>query len=520
MPRSRPAIVLSGCLLLLACSDDSPVLSAGPSIDPEEYLTRVRDDWVVSEAEALEWHAIKNAEGPALTGNASWQQFVGFVEDKLGEYGVVDIERNQWTFDRWHSTEWPDRSSWSLVSNGRPVEVANYGANSGATGPDGVTAELIYYDQQAPPDTIAGKIVVFSTAVDKREIEEFSNTDFEFRSDYESFPEYGQPLPQDFADLQSAAIFLQLMRIQGLIDIAIGGGAAGILFVLDANRDLAAGMYTFPVPGIYDVPSLYLDRAAGARVIEDAQAGARATLRLEAEITDSTAYQLVGYLPGNRYGTPEDEQIQLITHTDGPSISQDNGAFGILGVIKYMSKIPQADRPRTLLVYLDCRHFMPGMEKAFETQDWFVRNPEARDAIVAMIGIEHLGQIEYFEDGDKLLESGRVYASHIWTTDNGNMVKLAAQAVTDNELPSAFVRNVARPGVHGRSQGRWYGMAKSAPALGIPGFAIMGYMGAYWGTSSGLDRLDARLFRQQVATVAQLTGALMTADLARLASAE
>ena len=291
-----------------------------------------------------------------------------------------------------------------------------------------------------------------------------------------------------------------------------------IVFVFDAGRDLAAGMYSFPVPRHYDVPSLYVDRDAGAGVIEDARAGTLATLRLEAEVSKSTAYQLIGYLPGNRYGTPDDEMIQLVTHTDGPSISQDNGAFGILGVIKYMANVPQADRQRTLMVLLDCRHFMPGAEQAFAAEDWFARNPGARDAIVAMIGMEHLGQIEYLEDGDALIESGRVYASHIWTTDNSNMVRLAVQAVTDNVLPAAFVRNVARPGLQGREQGRWYGMAKSAPSLGIPGFAIMGFMAAYWGTSSGIDRFDAKLFRRQVATFVQLTGELMSADLAELSA--
>jgi hypothetical protein len=519
MPTSLPAIVAATCGLLLT----SPVSSAQPSQRPPaesgEYLTHVRDAWVLSEAEALAWHALKDKKGPSLTGSASWQHFVGFVEDKLGEYGVVDIQRNQWTFDRWHSSEWPDRSNWALVSNGRQVEVANYGANSGSTGPDGVTAPLVFYDEQDPPAAIAGKIVVFSTAVDARAVEVFSNTDFEYRSGAESFPEYGQPVPDDLVDTQSAAIFLQLMRIQGLIDTAIAGKAVGIVFVLDAGRDLAAGMYTFPVPGIYDVPSLYLDRTAGFEVVRDAKAGAPATLRLEAEVSPSTAYQLIGYLPGNKYGTHNDEVIQLVTHTDGPSISQDNGAFGILAVIKYMANIPRAERQRTLMVFLDCRHFMPGAEQAFAAEDWFSRTPEKRDAVVAMIGMEHLGQIEFVEDGDTLLESGRVYASHIWTTDNSNMVKLAVQAVTDNGLPSAFVRNVARPGPHGRSQGRWYGMAKSAPALGIPGFAIMGFMAAYWGTSSGIDRFDAGLFRRQVATFVQLTGELMVADLAELSSA-
>ena len=515
IPRALLCVLLVVSAYLVAC-DSKPSDADDAS---GFFLTDVRDEWILSEAEAIGWHEVKDENGPAFTGNISWHQFVGFVEEKLGAYGVVDIQRNQWSFQRWHSSEWPDHSKWSLVAGGEELEVANYGANSGSTGPAGITAELVYYDKEDPPDDISDKIVVFSTVVNQALIERFSNSDYEYRSTSESFPAYGQPIPDDLTDFQSLSIFLQLIQVPAFIDIATQGGAVGVLFVLDAGRDQMAGMYTFPVPPIYDAPSLYLDRRAGKKAIEAARAGAHATLRLEATTTTSTAYQLVGYLPGSKYGTADDEQIQLTTHTDGPSISQDNGAFGILGVVKYMSQIPQAERPRTLMVFLDCRHFMPGAEQAFAEQDWFVRNPDARDSIVAMIGVEHLGQIEFVEDRDTLRESGRVYPSQIWTTNSDEMVELAIKAVDDNILPSAYVRNIARPGVHGGNQGQWYGMAKHAPEIGIPAFAMMGFMGAYWATSSDIERLDASLFRRQVATLVQLTGELMSADLAEVSTA-
>lgn len=514
----RIGVLLAIGSYLVACEGKPPALSDSLPVDQHGYLTDIRDDWILSESEAIEWHEVKDEKGPALTGNRSWQQFVAYVEQQLGKYGVVDIQRSEWTFERWQSSEWPDSSNWSLISDGEALAVASYGANSGSTDPEGITAELVYYDNAAPPVDIAGKIVVFSTVVDPAAIEQLADSDYEYRSAAESFPEYGQPIPDDLNDYQSTKIFLQLMQVPTFIDIATRGDAAGALFVFDGGSDLMAGMYTFPVPPIYAVPSLYLDRTAGKQVIEDAKAGAHATLRLEATTSESTAYQLIGYLPGNKYNTPEDEQIQLTTHTDGPSISQDNGAFGILGVIKYMSRIPQERRPRTLMVFLDCRHFMPGQEEAFAAQDWFARNPDARDSVVAMIGVEHLGQIEFVEEGDTLVETGRVYPSHIWTTDNSELVELAISAVNDNDLPSAYVRNVARPGVHGGNQGRWFGMAKHAPELGLPAFAIMGFMGAYWATSTDIERFDASLFRRQVATVVQLTGELMTADLAEVSA--
>jgi hypothetical protein len=171
------------------------------------------------------------------------------------------------------------------------------------------------------------------------------------------------------------------------------------------------------------------------------------------------------------------------------------------------------------MVFLDCRHFMPGREEAYAAQDWFARNPEARRPIVGMIGIEHLGQVEYVEVGNALIESGRVYPSQIWAANNGSLVNLAIRAVDANELPSAYVRNIAVPGVHGRSQGQWFGMAKHAPDLGLPAYGMMGFMGAYWATSSGIERFDAGLFRIQVATLVELTGQLMTGNLAEIAPA-
>ena len=138
----------------------------------------------------------------------------------------------------------------------------------------------------------------------------------------------------------------------------------GAIIVYDMAYERTKGLYTFGVPTLYNSPTLILSREDGAKVIDDAKQGKSATLRLEAAVETSEAFQYIAYLPGANYGTPEDEQIILVNHTDGPSITQDNGALGLLGIVKYFSNIPQSERPRTLTVFLDCRHYMPGMEDA------------------------------------------------------------------------------------------------------------------------------------------------------------
>ena len=143
----------------------------------------------------------------------------------------------------------------------------------------------------------------------------------------------------------------------------------------------------------------------------------------------------------------------------------------------------------------------------------------AADRVVAVIGLEHLGQIEFVEDAGRLRPSGRVDRSNLWSTNNQKLIDLAAKAVADNQLRGVVIRAPARPGQNGRSQGPWYGLGRLANELKKPGVSTMGSMGVYWSTASRLDRFDAPLFCSQIATFCQLTGTLMQAHMAELQTA-
>jgi len=211
----------------------------------------------------------------------------------------------------------------------------------------------------------------------------------------------------------------------------------------------------------------------------------------------------------------------LITHTDGPSISQDNGALGILGMVHYFSKIPRAERPRTLLIFLDTRHFMPGAEAAFAAQDYAAKHPEVYRPVVAAMGIEHLGQMEYVEQpGKPFHPTGLEELSNVWVSNNQRLVDLAIDAVKDNNLKRVQVQCPGRPGAHGSPQGPWFGLGRIANRLGVPGAAMMGSMTAYWSTRARIDALDADHFVTQVATLSQIAGALMVADMRALGASE
>ena len=519
MPLKALCIALLG---LAACEADNS--------GQHPNLTDIRDDWLVTPEEAIEWASVKHNNLPTLTGSSEWLNYMSFLETTLDTYGVVDGTRNAWLFERWHTSE--DSTQWSLSSDGASVRVAHYGAYSGSTGPEGITAELIYYDHENPPESIEGKIVVIPTRkhpnppYSDNYLINYTFNDYEYATDAETLP-----APFEFVPPTESFTFdIWWQLAQGLDRIPRDGNAAGAIIVYDMAHERTKGLYTFGVPTLYNSPTLILSREDGAKVIDDAKQGKSATLRLEAVVETSQAFQYIAYLPGANYGTPEDEQIILVNHTDGPSITQDNGALGLLGIVKYFSNIPQSERPRTLTVFLDCRHYMPGMEDAHAAPDWFTRFPEKKSNIVGMIQTEHLGEMDYREVDGRVEPTDHAEQSYLWTRNNEQLITAAKTAVSKYGWSRAQLSVPERPGKRGSLQQVWWGVGAIGQAdtgyyncdvwhcLDLPGFGLGGFLGYYWTSDSGMDRWNEQLFVSQTSTMTELTGVLMSADLSQIQS--
>ena len=501
-----------GAAVTLAPGFSLRTLQAAGSSRPA--LTTVNHDFLVSARQVRDWHAVKDSKGgPTLAGSPSWNNYLELLEKELRQSGAVDVVRHPFSYTRWHTTEWPDDSNWSLRVDGKKIKVASYGANSGATPDAGATADLVLYREGMPADALRGKIAVI--------VKPGPDTlppmtgDYEYFSNADTFTDPAAPA--------SELLAVNPFRLMGLTTAQaplIAAGAVGAIIVMPFSYDIVAGLYTFGVPEIHQMPTLYLDRDAGASVVDAAKAGKRATLRLIATTEQAETYQLFGYLPGKDYGTPNDSQVLLVTHTDGPSISQENGALGILSIVRYFSRVPQAERPRTLMVFLDCRHYMPGAERAFAQQDYVVTQPDLYKRVIASMGIEHLGQIKVEEGHGQPLHKTNLPELHqSGSTNNQKLIDLAVHAVKDNGLSRVQVQCPDRPGTHGKSQLPWYGLGSIANRLKIPGYGAMGLLSAYWTTRARLDYLDANHFVTQIATLSQICGGLMTADIAEIRTA-
>jgi hypothetical protein len=503
-----PTVAVS--LAIAACGEPAdPYAGKFTNLDPE---------WAVTADEGYEWALVKDANLPAMTGSPEWNNYIAFLEEKLTEYGVVDMHRNSWMFDRWDTSD--DPSGWTLVSDGEPVRVANYAANSGISANDGITAEMIYYDHDSPPESIEGKIVVIPTRphpeppYDDRYITNYTFNDYEWRANDDSYWELFEFVPPEFSI--TFDIWWQLG--QRLWQIAAEGNAAGHIIVYDMAFERTEGLYTFGVPPIHESPGVILSREDGVKVIEDAKAGKTATLTLRATIEEAEAYQTIAYLPGKDYGTPADEQILLINHTDGPSITQDNGALGLLAIVKYFSNIPREHRPRTLTVFLDSRHYYPGMERASNDVSWLTRHPEAKEPLVGIIQAEHMGEMDYREVDGRVEEVGLAEQSYLWSRNNPVLIDAAVAAAKRYEWERVQVAVPEREGINGGLQQVWWGLGSIAlrgceRCLDLPGFGLGGFLGLYWTSESGIERWNKELFRNQAHTMTELAGVLMTADL-------
>lgn len=527
-------------------------ISRATSVGPNSAFPKIHQEFMFSPQQAWDWHVFKSQCGPTYAGSSGWKRFADFLVSRMPEFGAVDLDYVEIPYDHYIVDDWPDRRTHTydsgiavekLVTDGTPVPVvSSYGMTSGFTPPEGLTARMLHYDPAHPPAAaeVNGKILVFNTApypdppYSNAFLDNYTLTDYEWRSPGKWAPLFIPPPTSVTTSYHSRWVWSQL---GGFAAIGIKSRAAGIVVVYDLSPGAAFGLaqrsvYTPDGRAGLDAkyincPTLTLDRVNGAKVLADAKAGKMATLTLTARFQRDTGKAVIAYLPGKDYGTPRDEQVLLATHTDAMSLIEENGGLGMLGIMSYFNRIPRSARPRTLTFYFDCRHFMPGGEGSWPQLDYYTIHPDRLKAIVATIGIEHLGgrqtvevgtggnQYAYSserpEDGGVITSLMDVYNNNIW------LVEAIARAAIDNHWPRVDVKagNVA-PGVNGGFQGTVKSPMNKGRTYRIPGIGLAGDWPGAWTqtyaqveTEAGSDGFDKDYFVRQVAGLSQLAGEFM-----------
>ena len=518
-------------------------------------LARIDSAFLIMPKQAWDWNVFKSECGPTYAGSAGWKRFTDFLLAKIPELGGVDLDFVDIPYDHYIVDDWPDRQTHvhgsgvaveTLVTDGTPVPVvASYGMTSGSTPREGVTAPMIFYDPARPPaaSDIAGKILVFQTApypappYSNNFLDNYTPTDYEWRSPGNWPPLFTPPPTGVTTSYHTRWVWSQL---GGFAAIGIRNRAAGMVVVYDLSPGAAFGLAQRSVytengrAGLgatyVNCPTLALDRVNGAKVIADAKARKTGTLTLIARFQRDTGRAILARLPGRSYGTSQDEQVLVATHTDAMSLIEENGGIGLLGILSYFNRVPRSARPRTLTFYFDCRHFMPGGEASWPQFDYYTIHPERLRPIVATLGVEHMGgkqtietgpggnegnryaySTERPEDGGVITSLMDVYNNNIW------LVEAIARAATDNKWPRVDVKagNVA-PGVNGGFQGTVKSPMNKGRAYKVPGIGLAGDWPGAWtqtyaqaDTEAGPHGFDEHYFVQQVAGLSQLAAELM-----------
>jgi hypothetical protein len=178
---------------------------------------------------------------------------------------------------------------------------------------------------------------------------------------------------------------------------AKSAGAIGVVAVWQgATAAQVAGQYVpFDFP-YRDIPTVWVAGEHGRQLLDNARRGSRATLTLEATLSpDSTVDTVWTVVEGENTA----ESILVVTHTDGGNAVEENGALGVLELLRLFAAGPRPKRT-LVFVFLGTHLRIPAVtDRGQALTAWLTAHPEwwsgeaAAVRAVAGLVIEHLGAL-------------------------------------------------------------------------------------------------------------------------------
>jgi hypothetical protein len=437
--------------------------------------------------------------GPKYTGNPAHTKFVDFLADSMERLGL-DVQRDRYTFDRWESTFPPmiERgmgSARQIHATGRSrtawmTPASSYFPYSGQTPQDGIMAELVYAGKHPDVDLsgVRDKIALVDFTINTRDWEH-QYQQWSVHPADEHFPKTARPARAAVTDL---APYLK------------AGAKAVILCWSDVSNANAKDQYSpFSRPP-QGIPALYVNQSSGASLRELAGAHETVTVTLTAKtFPNTTTDTIVATLTG----ASADEVIILNTHTDGPNATEENGALGLLALASYFSKIPKAERRRTIVFPMTTGHFASPWVPSI--RGFITQHADVVRKAVAAVTVEHLGCREWLDVGPQSYEATGKNEWSVAITPSKPMAHALLEALEGSRDRAAIVNPVG---------GGFLGEGSSLSRAGIPTIGYIpqpNYLLA--GPADGcIDKLDAALMHSQIHVFARLVHRIDTMSAADL----
>lgn len=329
-------------------------------------------------------NAFEGSLGARPTASPAQTRFVDWLERQMDAIPGVRTRSLPYAVQRW------DASGAALSVDGRDLPIASVVPYAQPTPAAGLTAPVVVIaaDRDITAAEAAGKIVVRDWVPGTVPYSVFDRGVLGVGGRFDATGDY----TRDF-----------LAPVMPDLEAAAAAGAAGLILVRDVPRDQAD--FLAPYEGVqWGVPAVYVGADEGAAI----KAATSATLTLAATRTPARTRTLVATLPGRSA-----QKLVVESHTDGANALWDNGPIAMVAMARYLARLPQACRPRTIEFsfvtgHLYQRLVAPDVRDGGAEQRAAVLDREyERGRVAGVLVLEHLGALEYGLRDGRLQQTGR-----------------------------------------------------------------------------------------------------------------
>nr|GAT49925.1 predicted protein [Mycena chlorophos] len=463
-----------------------------------------------------------NLRGPRWTGNENQYTMTELVAEGMENAGL-DVDTIEYDFYRWDPRWWTLKLT---LVNGTVIGVptTGYWPYSGNTNLSGITAPLVDVGTfgilptgDGDPSTLnlsgvaplssGGSIIFFDNPSPTHNYSEpgyhLLGTSRNISSS--QIPELGNltnPHWQGTKTLDWTALYQQ--------------GVVGAISAWVNTSDDNAALQFLPnvgspgngsTPNAYTVPALYVGSTTGQMIRGLLASGvvANATVVLKAPDVWAQTQTVVAHLDGAA-ADDTDDTILIFTHSDGPSIIEENGPLVLLSIAEHFASYT----PKILNMSLDfviTTGHMSGHH--LNESAWMSDYPELLQNAKFAIACEHFGALEW-KDEFSSPSMTPVYSATgnlepMWTMANESK---ASGSLHDSYLnafdgtPSSLRMALLAPEYVNGTRSPWYGVGGSA-VLGrssIPTIGIIPQPDYLWAsmTDGGWSKLDMNALMVEV----------------------
>lgn len=405
----------------------------------------------------MSWIELVNGRfGPQrLTGDDNHRAFVNWLDSQLTSAGF-SVERDTYTFQRWAADASRDVSAWAELP-GRDQQVLDvlspvaYSGSTRETGPvsgravyvpvgDGTLAQAVAALLAAPPPDLSECVVVLESPCLSSPAATVWGVDPAGLA--VSAPHISTPY-QWFNPI--GATYLQLAE-----------RCRGIVYCwTNVSDERARWVYAPPsmAPSTVTIPAVWVGSRTSARLRAVASRGGRIGIRLDAQVyPHAPTDTLIATLPG-----ASDEVMAIGSHTDGVNIVEENGALAVLALGLQAARLPRAQRPRSLVLYLATGHFAgaaladaptatgPFGQVGADAAGAWRDHPEIVSKTVVALAAEHLGATEWAETSRGFGPTGLPEAQHWYVGSHATGTTTAPDAANQVVADVALAAGAGYP---------------------------------------------------------------------------